>query len=68
MTFTQSLWASVEDIYAAILRHPFVTGLTSGDLAQDAFSFYVVQDALYLRQYAQALSLVAGKVCVCLDS
>ncbi len=61
MTFTESLWSSVGDIYAAILRHPFVTGLTSGDLAQDAFSFYVVQDALYLRQYAQALALVAAK-------
>jgi hypothetical protein len=35
----------VEDVYAAILRHPFVTGLTDGSLPREAFRHYIVQDA-----------------------
>ena len=61
MSFTSELWNAVSPIYAAILRHPFVTGLTDGSLARDAFRFYAVQDALYLREFARALSLAAAR-------
>jgi thiaminase (transcriptional activator TenA) len=56
---TAELWAGTADIYGAILAHPFLTGLTDGTLPQDAFAFYVVQDLLYLKRYAQALAAVA---------
>jgi thiaminase/transcriptional activator TenA len=59
--FSAELWHSVSDIYAAIVAHPFLAGLTDGSLPQDAFTFYVIQDALYLRRYAQALAEVATK-------
>jgi len=59
--FTDELWRGVADIYGAILAHPFLAGLTDGSLPQDAFAFYVVQDALYLRAYAQALAAVASR-------
>jgi len=59
--FTKELWDGVADIYAAILSHPFLTGLTDGTLPQDAFAFYVVQDLLYLKRYAQALAAVAAR-------
>jgi thiaminase (transcriptional activator TenA) len=59
-SFSHQLWAGITDIYDAILTHPFLTGLTDGSLPQDAFSFYVIQDALYLRRYAQALAVVAS--------
>ncbi len=55
--FTTELWRSIEGIYAAILDHPFIRGLTDGSLPRDRFRHYVVQDALYLRDYARALSL-----------
>ena len=55
------LWADIEDIYAAILRHPFVTGLTDGSLPHAAFRHYMVQDAHYLRGYARALALCGAK-------
>jgi thiaminase/transcriptional activator TenA len=61
MSFTAELWTSVEPIYAAILRHPFLTGLTDGTLPAESFRFYAVQDALYLRDYARALSLAAAR-------
>ena len=60
-SFSAELWESTADIYAAILAHPFVSGLTDGSLPQEAFTFYVVQDALYLKWYAQALAAVASR-------
>ena len=61
MTFTDDLWRPAEPVYAAILEHPFLTGLTDGSLDESAFAFYVVQDALYLVDYARALALVGAK-------
>src|SRR6059036_1128685 len=61
MAFTDELWRGIEPIYAAILRHPFVRGLTDGSLSREAFRFYAVQDALYLRDFARALSIAAAR-------
>jgi thiaminase/transcriptional activator TenA len=61
MPFTAELWRAAAPIYAAILRHPFLTGLTDGSLSRDAFQFYAVQDSLYLREFARALSLAAAR-------
>ena len=61
MTFTGELWRSIEPIYAAILGHPFVRGLTDGSLSRESFRFYAIQDALYLRDFARALALVAAR-------
>jgi thiaminase/transcriptional activator TenA len=60
MSLTADLWAAIDPIYAAILRHPFVRGLTDGSLPAESFRFYAVQDALYLRDFARALSLAAA--------
>ena len=60
-SFTGQLWQGITGIYSAILAHPFLTGLTDGSLPHDAFAFYVLQDALYLRRYADALSVVASR-------
>ena len=59
-TFTGELWQQITGLYGEILAHPFLTGLTDGSLAPEAFAFYVVQDALYLKRYAQALATVGG--------
>src|SRR5258708_26199598 len=59
--FTDELWHSITGIYEAILAHPFLAGLTDGSLPDGAFAFYVVQDALYLKGYAQALAAVASR-------
>jgi thiaminase (transcriptional activator TenA) len=60
-SFAAELWSGVTGIYAAILEHPFVTGMADGSLPRESFEFYVIQDALYLRQYAQALAAVASR-------
>ncbi len=61
MEFTAELWESIGPIYAAILRHPFLTGLTDGSLPRENFKFYAVQDALYLREFARALSITGAR-------
>jgi thiaminase/transcriptional activator TenA len=61
MTFTAELWASIESLYAAILVHPCVRGLTDGSLPRESLRFYAIQDALYLRHFARALSLTAAR-------
>jgi thiaminase/transcriptional activator TenA len=60
-SFSAQLWESIGDIYRAILAHPFITGLTDGTLPVESFSFYVVQDALYLQGYARALAAVGSR-------
>ena len=59
--FTGELWHGIAGIYGAILAHPFLAGLTDGSLPQDTFAFYLVQDALYLQRYAEALAAVASR-------
>jgi thiaminase/transcriptional activator TenA len=59
--FSARLWGSIEGIFKQILEHPFIEGLTSGQLDRDAFRYYVVQDSLYLRDYARALAVCGAK-------
>src|ERR1700744_410932 len=61
MTFTEELWEATAGLYRQILPPPFRTGLPDGSLPHQAFAFYVVQDALYLRRYSQALAAVAAR-------
>jgi thiaminase/transcriptional activator TenA len=60
-TFTKELWQGIIPIYESILAHPFIKGLTEGSLDEKSFKFYVIQDALYLREFARALSIAAAK-------
>jgi thiaminase/transcriptional activator TenA len=60
-SFTGELWQGITGTYAAILEHPFLSGLADGSLPPDAFAFFVVQDALYLQRFAQALATVASR-------
>src|SRR5262249_60068791 len=61
MSFSGELCQSIMPIYAALLDHPFVRGLADGSLSRAAFRFYAVQDALYLRDFARALSIAAAR-------
>ena len=59
--FSDTLFQRIEGIYRRILAHPFLTGLSDGSLMQDAFRFYAIQDALYLRDFARGLAILAAK-------
>lgn len=49
------------DEWAAYVGHPFVEGLGSGELDEAAFKHYLVQDYLFLIQFARAYALAAYK-------
>ncbi len=59
--FTDRLWSGIEPIYREILRHPFLDGLANGDLDRQVFRFYVIEDALYLHEFARAVAILGGK-------
>ncbi|GAA3330289.1 hypothetical protein GCM10020331_082230 [Ectobacillus funiculus] len=44
-------------------QHPFVKGIGNGELELDKFQFYIIQDYLYLIEYAKvyALGVVKAK-------
>lgn len=60
-SFSDEAWKANEDIYHAILEHPFLRGLTDGTLDRKAFTFYMIQDAHYLAEFAHALEVTAKK-------
>lgn len=49
-------WAGTAEVRAAIDDVWFVRQLADGTLPREAFTHYLAQDALYLREYAQLLS------------
>ncbi len=59
--FTSRLWDGIAPLYAEILKHPFLDGLAGGGLDREIFRFYVIEDALYLHDYARALAILGGK-------
>ncbi|WP_460819976.1 thiaminase II [Nocardioides korecus] len=54
--------------YAAVFEHPFLTGLVDGSLPTGCFTYYVAQDAHYLRDYGRALAALAGRAPSGLDA
>ena len=61
MSFSSMLFDRIRPIYAKILTHPFLTGLTDGTLDEASFRFYVTQDSLYLKDFGRGLSILAAK-------
>lgn len=60
--WSDGAWRAVRPIYDAILEHPFVAQLRSGELDQQVFLRYLLDDARYLAGYARALALVATRL------
>lgn len=60
-TPSRHLWRRMAPIHERIVAHPFISGLTDGTLPDAAFAHYVIQDGLYLRDYARALALCAAR-------
>jgi thiaminase (transcriptional activator TenA) len=59
--WTGRLWADAEPTYTAILDHPFIKGLTSGELNLDSFVQFISQDTHYLQDYVRSLLVLAAK-------
>jgi len=59
--WTGRLWAEIVPVYDAILDHPFIKGLTSGELDVDSFVHFLSQDTHYLQDYVRTLLTLAVK-------
>ena len=60
-TFSAEAWSRNLHLYEAIRDMPFNRELKDGVLSLDRFRHYVIQDALYLVGFGQALALAAAK-------
>ncbi len=61
MTTVERLLGAVEDIWQSYYVHPFVKGIENGTLDKDKFRYYVIQDYLYLEEYAKAFAVGIAK-------
>jgi thiaminase/transcriptional activator TenA len=61
MSFSRGLKAKAEKVWEAGYTHPFVQELGMGVLDKDKFKFYLLQDYLYLLQYAKVFAIAAVK-------
>lgn len=53
---TERMLEAAKDIWAEYLTHPFVLGLADGSLDAEKFRFYLLQDYLYLFDYAKVFA------------
>ncbi len=57
MSLTEVLYENVKEIWQEYHKHPFVTGLSDGTLPIEKFRFYMLQDYLYLYDYARVFAM-----------
>lgn len=57
MKFTDKLYNEVKEIWKDYLEHPFIIGMKDGTLDKDLFRDYLVQDYLYLKEYAKVFCM-----------
>lgn len=55
------LRAACADDWRAYSHHPFIAGIADGSLPESAFRYYLIQDYLFLIQFARAYALAAYK-------
>ncbi len=59
MPTSQSFWDAAAPMIAVTEQHPFLVAMVDGTLATENFQYYVVQDALYLQDFADCLRRLA---------
>lgn len=61
MPLSKKLWQDNAELAAASLNNPFVQGILDGSLVKENFSFYVSQDAFFLKAFARAYIIAGAK-------
>ena len=57
MKFSEVLFSEVKEIWDGYLEHPFVKAIGEGSLDKEKFKNYLIQDYLYLKDYAKVFAL-----------
>lgn len=58
---TAQMVAAAADIWKEYHTHPFVKGIQNGDLDKEKFKYYMIQDYLYLIEYAKVFAIGSAK-------
>ena len=61
MKFSERLYEKLQPIWRQNHNHPFVQGMGDGTLEKEKFRFYMIQDYLYLIDYAKLFAVGAMK-------
>lgn len=61
MSFCDAIWEQVAPIRRSILAQPFLAELAAGSLPPASFQHYILQDSLYLSEYARVLAIAAAR-------
>jgi thiaminase/transcriptional activator TenA len=61
MSFSAKAWQRIAPLYDSILALPFNQELAAGSLSRERFTFYILQDAIYLTSFARALAVTAAR-------
>ena len=57
MKFADRLFEESKEIWLGYLEHPFIKEIIDGTLEQSKFEDYLVQDYLYLKEYAKVFAM-----------
>lgn len=61
MRTVEKLLAATAEIWKAYNEHPFVLGIQNGTLDKEKFRYYIIQDHLYLEDYAKTFAVGIAK-------
>lgn len=61
MTTVEYLLETTKDIWQSYNEHPFVKGIEAGTLDKEKFRYYIIQDFLYLEDYAKSFAIGIAK-------
>ncbi|WP_010529204.1 thiaminase II [Lentibacillus jeotgali] len=61
MTFTQMLRKENDDLFQAIMNHPFVDGIGKGDVPDEAIAHYIKADFEYLNAFMRIYGTAISK-------
>ena len=61
MTTVERLLEATKEIWESYNEHPFVKGIEDGTLDKEKFRYYIIQDFLYLEDYAKSFAIGIAK-------
>ncbi len=61
MQFSVRAWQNIGKVYQNILEMPFVKELEAGSLDKQIFQHYMIQDGIYLGEFARVLAIISAK-------
>lgn len=61
MSFCDAIWEDVAPLRRAILAQPLLAELADVSLPPESFRHYMLQDSLYLAEYARVLAIAAAR-------